>query len=984
VTHLALTLFGPLQIAYADTPVRGFESDKVRALLIFLVVEADRPHRRAALAELLWPERPERAALLNLNQALANLRRALGERAAAQPLLRVTRESIQLNPAAAYTLDLSVFHALLDACVTHAHRDPIGCAACAERLTQAVALYRGDALAGFAPRDCLPFQEWALLLRERAHRRLLEALTWLAAYHERCGDVAAALAAGRRLLEHDPWREEAHRLVMRLLWECGQRSAALAQYERCREVLSAELGVAPDAETEALAARLRAETPTAAPPEPVAGRLPHPATPFLGRTAELARLAAYLADPACRLVTIVGLGGSGKTRLAIAAATAGRRLFADGVVFVALASAGDTGELLLPLARTLQIQLAGGDGPAQIGAALAGRNLLLVLDNLEQIAGAGTVVAALLAAAPDLTILATSRERLGLQAEWTLDLAGLSLPAADEALESVAATALFLQAARRAQADFAPQPGDAPAIRAICRRLAGHPLAIELAASWVRVLACPAIAAELAAGLDLLSGGAADLPERHRAIRATFATTWRLLPAAERQALEQLALCVDGFDRAAAQQIAGAGLPHLAALADKSLLAQNAVGRYTMHELVRQYAQERLAERGAQAAAAAAHAGYYLALVEQAGPHMKGPAEATWMERLEADHTNILLALDQLAQSDRPAELAERCEVLRWFWYIRGHLHIGRAWMERATQAPPAAIPPARRAKLLQGAGIFADELGDYATAAERYIGALSLYEALDDARGVQATSNSMGMLAWAQGRYAEAQVCFERSLRICRELAHHWGVANSLNSLGTALQAQGDVSGAAACFAEALTVARAVDYPQLTTLILDNVGDAARLAGDGDRAAAAYSEALALQLAGGDSRGAALSRQGLGLLALARGDLQRAAEELYTGLRAAWRLANRRELSTYLDNLAALLAAQSQFAAAARLCGAAQALRERIGTPLTAYEAAVFAQARDAAQAALPAAEFHTAWASGAATPLEQLIDETLHAAGA
>jgi tetratricopeptide (TPR) repeat protein len=361
---------------------------------------------------------------------------------------------------------------------------------------------------------------------------------------------------------------------------------------------------------------------------------------------------------------------------------------------------------------------------------------------------------------------------------------------------------------------------------------------------------------------------------------------------------------------------------------------------------------------------------------------MKGPGEAAWMDRLEAEHDNLRAALDRELPGGAIAAAAGACEVLRWFWYIRGHIGEGRLRLEqalRAVEAHGVAIPPGRRGKLLQGAGIFADEQGDYAQAAARYAGALAVYQAQGDTRGVQATTNSLGMLAWARGEYERARACFEESLRLCRETGNTYGVANSLNSLGTAIQAQGDLAGALACLAEALEVARAVGYEQLVTMVLDNIGDVSLALGDQERAAGAYAEALAVQRAQGDARGAAISLQGLGLVALARGELGPAAAQLYEALGIARRAASRRELATHADNVAALLAAQGRAAEAARLCGASSAARERTGAALTALERESFERTLAAARASLGQAAFQGAYAAGAAAGLDQVVGEAL-----
>jgi predicted ATPase/DNA-binding SARP family transcriptional activator len=989
--QFSASLLGPLRLLRDGAPVSGFESDKVRALLAYLLVEADRPHRRGALAELLWPERPERAALLNLNQALANLRRVVGDRDAAVPLLLATREAIQLNPAAGCDTDLARFGALLDACAAHQHRDPAGCAGCAERLEQAAALYRGAFLDQFAPRDSLGFEEWALVVRERAHRQVLAALDQLATYHERRGAADDALWAAYRQIELDPWREEAHRQVMRLLWRDGQRAAALAQYERCRATLEAELGLEPDEATAALYEQIRADQPgaaaqpPAAPPATLNAPADAPLTPFVGRAAELARLADYLGDPACRLVTIVGLGGSGKTRLAMQAAQAQRHAFADGACFVPLAPARAADEIAGAIAQRLGMTLGAAEDPlAQLGAQLRDRRLLLILDNLEHLPGAGAALAGLLERAPALTVLATSRERLGLRGEWVLDLAGLDLPAdaSPAALEASGATALFMQAARRARASFAPDADERRAIARICHALAGHPLAIELAAAWAHMLSCAEIEAELAGSQELLASAAPDLPERHRTIRAVFDSTWRLLTADERQAMRRLAVFRGGFGRAAAAEVAGASLPRLASALNRALVARAADGRYDMHEFVRQYADEQLAAAGEQAEIAGRHLACFRALVDRAEPHMKGPDEAAWHDQLEREHDNLRAAIDYALTCGQIDAAGRMCEVLRWFWYVRGHVGAGRVWTERVLRADEARgrqLEPRTRARLCHGGGIFADEQADYAQAAERYAEALALFRELGDTKAIQSTTNSLGMLASAQGQHARAQECFEESLRLSRELGHGWGIANSLNSLGTALYAQGDTQGARACYDEALPQARAVGYEQLITLILDNIGELALDAQEWGRAHAAFQDALAIQQTSSDPRGAALSLQGLGMVALGQGDLDAAAQHLHAGLRGSWQNANRRDLSVYVDNLAALYLAQGRPGEAARLCGATDTFRTKIGASLSLRERATFERTAAAARAQLGDAAFDIAWAGGAAATLDQLLADAL-----
>jgi DNA-binding SARP family transcriptional activator len=362
MAHLSLALLGPLQIRLDGAPVTALESDKVRALLAYLALEAEQPHRRDALAGLLWPERPERAAHLSLNQALSNLRQAIGDRTAPAPLLRITPETIQFDRASDHDLDVAAFSHLLNACDQHLHRHAETCTSCARRLHQAVELYRGDFLDQFFLSDSAAFEEWTLLKREQLHRRAIVAFARLADYHERRGEYDQAQQYTWRQLELDPWREESHRQLMRVLALSGQRSAALVQYATCRRVLAEELGVEPEEETTALYGRIqRGEALTDAQPVlPPTNLAAHtPPSPLIGRETELAQLADRLELRDCRMLTLVGPGGIGKTRLALQAATDLGASFPDGVAFVPLAALSAI-ELLVPaIAGALTLTLSG-------------------------------------------------------------------------------------------------------------------------------------------------------------------------------------------------------------------------------------------------------------------------------------------------------------------------------------------------------------------------------------------------------------------------------------------------------------------------------------------------------------------------------------------------------------------------------------------------------------------------------------------------
>jgi DNA-binding SARP family transcriptional activator/predicted ATPase len=708
MARLSLSLLGTFQATLDGEPIAGFESVKVRALLAYLAVEADRPHHRGSLAGLLWPDRPDRSARANLRHALSVLRKAIADHQVPPPHLSITRETVQFNPASDCWTDVEAFTALVEADrrpdsagprpTPHLpDRDP--------RLTQlerAIAFYRGRFLEGLSVGDSPAFEDWALLLRERLQRQAASALHQLSQAHAARGNYAQACGYARRWLALEPWQEEAHQGLMRLLALSGQRSAALAQYEACCRALAEELDVEPTEETVQLYERIRDgedlsdfpqpdRSPYGSPTQPPRqSNLPAPLTPFVGRKALLDEVAERLEDPACRLLTLTGPGGSGKTRLALESAGAQLEAHPDGVYWVSLAPLGSAEAIVPTLAQaigfTFYAPTDGGSGAPrqQLLAYLRRKRMLLVLDNAEHLPGATRLAADILVAAPQVKLLVTSRARLSVPGEHLLPVRGMDVPPASRDRAGTggddghrySAVQLFAESARRMQPAFALDEDNLAPVTQICRAVGGLPLGILLAAAWMQMLSPAEIARELTSqdgkGLDLLATDWQKAPPRQHSMRAVFDHSWRLLSDREREAMQALSVFRGGCTREAAQQVTGASLRELMALVQQSLLERTPAGRYEMHELLRQYAAEKLAASpDGGNAPRDRHAAYYAAALDEWAADLKGHRQSAALEELGLEIEDARAAWAWALERGQLALLDEALEGLCLFLCLR-------------------------------------------------------------------------------------------------------------------------------------------------------------------------------------------------------------------------------------------------------------------------------------------------------------------------
>jgi predicted ATPase/transcriptional regulator with XRE-family HTH domain/Tfp pilus assembly protein PilF len=721
--------------------------------------------------------------------------------------------------------------------------------------------------------------------------------------------------------------------------------------------------------------------------------LPVQTSSFIGR--EQAQRAVCGLLERTPLVTLVGPGGVGKTRLALAVAETLMDAYPDGVWLVELAAMSDPA--LVPGAVLVALGLreeSGLSALATLTSYLKDRRLLLVLDNCEHLIAACAALAdTLLRGHPHTRILATSREGLEVAGEMLYRVPSLSapnprhLPAVD-LMPAYEAVRLFVARAQARGTGFTLTAQNAVAVAQICARLDGIPLAIELAAARVGALPAETIAARLDDSFRLLTGGPRTVLPRQQTLRAALDWSHDLLSLPEQVLLRRLAVFAGGWPLDAAEQICAdevilredvMGL--FSALTNKSLvLLEEGSGhpRYRLLETVRQYARERLDGAGETAQLGDQHLAWCVWLAEQAEPRLLGAEQEVWLGRLEQEHDNLRAAL-AWAGEQRAGELALRLAGALWrFWSIRGYLREGRQWLELALAIEGTDAPQAR-ALALNGSGNLANSQGNYTRTAALHAEALALQREVGDRQGIAGSLNNLGNVAYQQGDYTRAATLFAESLALRRELGDTPGIARSLNNLGGVAYKQGDFARAIALQEEALALERALGDTYSVAALLNNLGEVVSLQGDYTRAASLFAESLALKRELDDKEGIVYSLHSLATVMYLQGDYRRTVTLLHEAMLLLQEIEARGLLPDSLEILAWVVRAQKQPERAARLGGAAEIQRELLGVPLPPELQDDHARAVRGMRDTLGEGAFAVAWDEGRALSLDQAISLAL-----
>ncbi len=900
---LSLRLLGGLTttLGTSSTPLR-FPSTRAELFLAYLALNPS-PHSREELADFLWDGRPRKQVLSNLRSLLAQLPDEV------KPYLLTDRQTVGINPALPIWVDALAFAQQTAAPTT------------SSQLAAVLQLYRGDFLEGVFARESHGLEEWAAVWRERLRHNAHQAHLKLAEEGLYRRQYEMGIQHGRLALQLDPFNETAVRLLLRLFARAGQRNAALLHYQNFRHLLAEEMGIPPTAETIQLNDRIRLAR------QPIPHHLPSPPTPFIGREPELATLETLLDQPATRLISIVGLGGSGKTRLATHVADGRRGEYLNGIHFIALAGVEDHAYLPTSLATQLDVPLQ-SSAPAlpQLLAHLREQEMLLILDNLEHLAAEGAdLVAQLLTAAPDVTLLVTSREPLGLPQEQIVPLAGL--PLADTADP---AGRLFAQCAQRSQAGFVYQGEVATAVQQICHAVEGLPLAIELAAALLPQQPIQRIAAEIQHTLANLTSRWRDIPTRHRSLTATFDYSWNLLTAEEQAALAGLALFRQPFETAAAAQIAHATPALLAQLARKSLVQPQGAGRYQLLAMVRQFAHDKLEERGELAAVAANHGRYHLHFLATQEPLLNGADLPAALQAIAPRLQEFRAAWQWGVQQEAWPLLEGAIESLALFFEAKGWTFDGLTWFSETVAALPASAPGVLRGRLLSWLGYCQERTGQLAEAQATLLESLTLLETYPRWAGF--VHKHLGTVAYSQGLYEQAEGYYHTAIALYEEIGFSPGLSICLTSFAFVRFDMGAVAESEALAQRGLALAEEMGNQREMAIALAVLGRLAEREGDYGRAQTIYRDNLALCEQLGDVAGLAYGHHRLGNLVRQLGQLAEAKSHYEAGLAQAERLHDPWWRALFAVRLGNLAQEQLAYGEAQRLYHEARHLCEQMG----------------------------------------------------
>jgi predicted ATPase/DNA-binding SARP family transcriptional activator len=1018
--RLALYLLGPLKLELNNTPI-AVDRRKVLALMAYLTINREQ-HTREYLSAMLWPEYDQEKAFTNLRHTLWETQQAIGE-----GWIIASRDKVGINTDHAEErniwLDVNHFESLIND--SHAQTD---ISLRTSLLVDSAELYRNHFLTGFSLKDAPNFNEWAFAKSEELRHQLSHILNVLSEDYCSLGEAETAIPYAQRLVSLDPLNEASHRQLMQVYLQAGQHNAALKQYQTCEKILRKELGIDPQPETRELYKKIRKgeiksiqSTKQKAPDDPQ-HNLPFQLSKFIGREKELGEIENLIVDH--RLVTLVGTGGIGKTRLSL---KVGERLlnkYPDGVWFVELASLNDPTLVPQTVAKLFNIVEGSNESVAdKLIRSLRQKNILLILDNCEHLLDASAQLAdVFLKNCQNMNILATSREPLSVTGEAQYHIPPLALPDMQQLLEQLLgyeSIQLFEERARLVQENFSLTMTNASSIAHICHRLDGIPLAIELAAARVNLLSPEQIAVRLNESFNLLTGGSRTTMPRHQTLRASIDWSWKLLSQPEQITLRRLSVFAGGWTLDAAEAVcAGNGIESqqvldvMTQLVAKSLVVVNQEARrekrYRQLEMIREYAREKLVEAGEEESIHAQHLKYFLNISEQIERELVGPQQMEWYPRANDERDNLRAALEHAGRTDVEAGLYISGRL--WNFWESSDNREGARWLAGFLQKPESKDYPLARAKALYAQGwllVWFQQFDSAHSAAQEclalyraggdqpgevdglnllgYISNVSKKGELNSQRPALALARSLGdvgrqatalyIMGWDQRNHKAPFAYWDEAIKLYREVGNWRFLANTLSILGLFLVLEGDIESAQKYLDEANLLFQQLNPKTHQGHLLSAYGQIALLRGDYEQARIYFQEYARIGNESGSRIDYLWANVRLGYVELREGNLTEARQTFSKTAHEFQKDGYIIGVVVSLECMASLYIAVGKAENAAWLISWADATREGIGDTRPSLEQADMDRNSAAVVAKIGKAAYQDAYDKGQTMTLDEAV---------